>query len=108
ARPDGGRHDCSEITGRGEGPLATTGHDGTRDAAREALLAERRHDFRQLALIDLCEPLRGGDAASGIHAHVEGTVVREAEAARRIVELWRGDAEIEEGAVETATRLDRH
>ena len=35
----------------------------------------------------LCKPLRSGNAAARIHAHVERRVVTEAEAARRVIEL---------------------
>jgi hypothetical protein len=48
----------------------------------------------------LIEPLPRRHATRRIHAHVQWAVLQEAESARRIVDLRRGDAEIEEKAVD--------
>jgi hypothetical protein len=55
------------------------------------------------------EECRGRLAARGIHPHVERTVGTEREAARRIVDLRRGNAEVEERAVDAldAARRER-
>ena len=46
-----------------------------------------------------CEPYRGGKAAGGVHSHVERTLLFAGEAALRVVELHRGDAEIGEDRI---------
>jgi hypothetical protein len=45
------------------------------------------------------EPLRGGEPTLRVHPHVEGTIDREREAAGRIVDLHRRDAEVREEEV---------
>ena len=71
-----------------------------RDAAREALLAVLEDRIREIALVGLGDEIGGGVAAAAIHAHVERLVALEAEAAPRLVELHRRDAEIGERAVD--------
>ena len=51
------------------------------------------------------DDIGGAQALARRHAHVERSVLHEAEAARGIVELRRGDAEIEQDAVELEARL---
>ena len=46
------------------------------------------------------EDVGGGGAGRRVHAHVEGRVLRVGEAAVRLVELHRGDAEVEEDALD--------
>jgi hypothetical protein len=73
--------------------------DRARDVAGKTLLAERRDDLREVALggrIDEIGRARPGAA----HAHVERPVVAEREAAFGLIELHRGDAEIEQDAID--------
>ena len=46
--------------------------------------------------------MRGTDATSGVHAHIEGAVVEEAEATLGVIQLRRGNAEIEQDAIDSA------
>src|SRR5258708_9590944 len=73
--------------------------DGARDARRVAFLAEFTENADQLVEWCAVDHVRGADPLAGGHAHVERTVLHEAEAACRIVDLRRGDAEVEENAV---------
>jgi hypothetical protein len=52
-----------------------------------------------LALIGALEKLRSGLAAAGVHAHVQRRIEAKTEAARRLVDLRRTDAQIEQHAV---------
>ncbi len=81
------------------GACAARLDDGAGNGARLALLAEQENDVGEVALA------RGGDHVGRVragcaHAHVERTVEAEREAARRLIELHGGDAEIEHDAVD--------
>src|SRR5260370_28380541 len=76
--------------------------DLARDLPREPLFAKRIEDPRERLLVPLVEPLRERPSARWIHAHVERPSLAEGEAARRIVELRRGDAEVHQRAVHLA------
>ena len=84
--------------GLNRGELARGG-DGAGDRTRAALLAQGRDNRGKLALRcrgnHLC---RGRSAAA--HAHVERTVVTEGKPPLRLVELHRGNAEIEHHAID--------
>ena len=73
--------------------------DGAGNGAGMALLAERRDDGGKVAL-----GCRGHDIGRGrsvaAHAHVEGTIAAEGKSALGLVELHRGDAEVEDDAVD--------
>src|SRR6185437_11467596 len=64
------------------------------------LIAELLEDEGELALIRAVEQTRATRRGVGAHAHVERRAFPEGEAAQRIVELMRGDAEIEHDAIE--------
>ena len=57
------------------------------------------YDLPNFLLGCLRQPLASREPAARVHAHVERRVVTEAEAARGVVELRRGDAEVEQDAV---------
>ena len=67
--------------------------------AREALLAERRDDGGKIALGRRVDHV-GGARPVAAHAHVERAVLAEGKSALGLVELHRGDAEIEHDAVD--------
>ncbi len=67
-------------------------------AAGQLLLAVLLEDPAQLELAVLGDYLGGGDAAGGVHPHVERGVLGVGEAALGEVELHRGDAEVEQDA----------
>ena len=81
------------------GASARASHDRARDVAGEALLAERRDDLREVALGGRIDQI-GRARARAAHAHVERAVVAEREAALGLIELHRGDAEVEQDAVD--------
>ena len=68
--------------------------------AAEALLAVLPQHVGDLVFRGAGQPFGGALAAFRVHAHVERTVVAEAEAAFGDVELRRGHAQVEEHAVE--------
>ena len=78
-------------------------HDRARHRAGVALLAERRDDGGKIALGGVRHHV-GGARPVAAHAHVERTVETEREAALRLVELHRGDADVEQHAVDGASR----
>src|SRR5262245_590487 len=65
------------------------------------------YDLPNLLLRRTGKPFRGRNAATRVHAHVERRVVAETETAGRVVELGRGDAEIEQDAVGTGDSRPR-
>ncbi|MNC50010.1 hypothetical protein D3C75_992270 [compost metagenome] len=94
--------DFCQVTGALEWlDVATFGHS-TGHAAGETLFAvflEHPGDFFHGRGVD---EFGGADATGRIHAHVQRTVVEEAEAALRVVELWRGHAKIQQHAADLA------
>ncbi len=80
-----------------------------RHPAREALFSESGDHLANLVDARTSEPRGDRLAACRVHAHIERTVGPEAEAARRIVELRRGDAEVEQNTpARAAARVSRH
>src|SRR4029077_3131650 len=69
--------------------------DRARDRPGEALFAERCDDRRKISLGRSIQQI-GGARSLAAHAHVDWAVVAEGESALRLVELHRGDAEIEQ------------
>ena len=74
------------------------GDDGAGDPPRGALLAEVKQNVGDRRLILLAEDV-GGRTAACPHAHVEGSVEAQREAARRLVELHRGNANVEHNSI---------
>ena len=70
----------------------------TARAPRVALFAKRGDNGRKLALGCPCHDVGRGRSGAA-HAHVERTVVAEGKPARGLVELHRGDAEVENHAI---------
>ncbi len=91
---DRGAHDLGQLAGAANRRMLARRDDRPRDAAGEALLAERADHPGQLVLgkpgdeVGRALPLRA-------HAHVERSVEPERKAALRGIELQRRDAEIE-------------
>ena len=75
------------------------GDDRARDPARRALLAVALEDRRKGRFVGLVDQL-GGAQALARHPHVERAVGGEGKAALRVLELVRGQAEVEHDAVE--------
>ena len=91
---------------RFERPGSAVGDDGARDARRQSLLAEFSKYANQLGFGGAVDHVGGARALILVHAHIERPVVHEAEAAGGVVELRRGDAQIEQHAVEFEAGLD--
>ena len=87
------------------------GRDLPRDFRRVRLVGVLHEHALDLLARHLREPLGGGDAGRGVEPQVERAVLLVGEAARGIVELHGGDAEIREHEVERADfrreRVDR-
>ena len=98
-RMDDGR----QLAGGGDRAGLAGAHDGAGNAARGALLAIFPEDSGKLALVEAHHNV-GGRVAALRHAHVERPVEAEGEAAFRLVELGRADAEIKGDAVEADVR----
>src|SRR6185437_5955586 len=75
----------------------------------ETFFSECRDHLANLVDARTSEPRGDRLTACRVHAHIERTVGPEAEAARRIVELRRGDAEVEQNTpAVAAARVCRH
>ena len=98
ARPYGARDQGGERRGAREGLLAARRDDRLGHAPRETFLAEGGDHLAYLVDARPSEPCRDGFAARRVHTHIDRAVSAETEAAPRIIELRRGNAEIEEHA----------
>src|SRR3989304_3414097 len=78
---------------------ATT-DDGAGDAAARPLLAQTPQDGGELGFARLVDPVGGRPLRPRPEAHVQGRLDAEAEATRRARQLHRGEAEVEEDAVD--------
>ncbi len=96
----GNRDHFGEISGPFERPLLTALHDGAGHPLGEALFAIFLEDPGDFLFGGVGDELRCADALAGIHAHVQGTIVEEAEAALGIVELRRRHAKVEQDAID--------
>ena len=83
---------------RGERLCLAVGDDGARDPASGALLAEVKQNVGDRPLVLVAQDV-GGRTAAAPHAHVEGSVEAEREAARRLVELHRRNPDVEHDSV---------
>ena len=97
-RPDHARHDLGERR-RGLDRAFPPGlDDGAGHRPRAALLAVMVDDVGQRRLLGAIDKV-GGALAGALHAHVQGPIVAEREAAVGLVDLHRGDADIEDDGV---------
>ncbi len=80
----------------GERLLVALAHDGGHDPLGLLLLAVSAQDPDEFAGRVGVEDLGGADAGRLVHAHVEGGVLGVGEAAVGLVELHRGDTEVEQ------------
>ncbi len=97
-------HDAGEFAGRLQ---RAGGNDRARDAARLAFFAIGIEHIGNRLLVRRIEEI-GGTLALLAHAHVERAVGREGEAAMRLVELHRRDADIHHHAVDLRDPRCRH
>ena len=89
-----------EAGGGGEGLLLALPDDGGGDAAGEPLLAVLAQDPLELGGVVGVEDLGRGDAGALVHPHVQRRVVAVGEAPLGLVQLQRGDPEVEEHGVD--------
>src|SRR5690606_35891307 len=90
-----------EITRALERPDRAALLDHAGDAAGMALLAIEAEDAGKIARLEAVDHV-GRARTLALHAHVERAVVTERKAALRLVELHRGDAYVEDDAVDLA------
>ena len=83
-----------EFQRRGERLCLAIGDNGARDSARGSLLAEMKQNVGDRRLVLVAQNV-GGRSAATPHAHIEGRVEAQREAARDLVELHRRNADIE-------------
>ena len=81
-----------------KGCSSPVGDDGAGDAAGGALLAEMKENVGDRGLVLVAQDV-GGRAPVSLHAHVEGRLEAQREAARRLVELHRRNPDVEHDAV---------
>ena len=97
----------SRVRSIGRSRLAATMACATRRAKRSS--PESGDHLANLVDARTSEPRGHRLTACRVHAHIERTVGPEAEAARRIVELRRGDTEVEQNTpASAAARVSRH
>ena len=92
----------AELVSCRERPAGPAAHDRRGDARGLGLLAELGEDPPQRAVVPGVHDVGGRDGEPWIGAHVEGSARVEAEASGIVGQLDRGEAEIEEDAVELA------
>ena len=98
----GGSDDLREPGGAGDGCPAPFADDGRGDAPGMALFAIAENRLGDFVLGGAVEPLGGADSAARVHAHVERAIAAETEAPVLVLKLRRGQAEIENHAVDAA------
>ena len=91
--------DVGELRGRVDRRLGARLDDGAGDWRAKTLLAEYEDDVGEIALAGGVHDV-GGARPLAAHAHVERPVEPEREAALGLVELHRGDADVEHDAVD--------
>ena len=92
------RDEPGKLERRGERLCLAVGDDGARDSARGALLAEIKQNIGDRRLVFVAQDV-GGRTAGSSHAHIEGRVEAEREAARGFVELHGGHPDVERDPV---------
>ena len=104
ARADGLGHDLSEPPGRVDGALRASRNNRSCNRLSKPFFTMVAEDLRQFGGGGTGDEVGGRFADVGIHPHVERTVVPERESAPRVVDLRRGDAEVEQHAVDGVER----
>src|SRR5205823_3204088 len=94
---DRGAYDIGEFAGAANGSTPARRDDGSCDAPCVAFLAEITDQLGEIALLETGYQI-GGARPIPSHAHVERAVEAERKAAVGIVELLRGDADVERDA----------
>jgi len=101
-RPDGRSHDSGKFPGPPERPSSPSSNNRLCNLFQQTVL---RHSLRlplNLSLVRPLQPFRRSRAAGRVHAQSNGPSLSKTEAATRVVELRRGNAEIEEHSVDLA------
>ena len=91
-------YELRQLTRTQDGRLLALTHDGIGDTTGVALFAEFSNHALQLRLCRHCEPLRSRKSGRRIHAHVEWAILRKTETPLWLIELRRGNAQIEQNA----------
>ncbi|MCY1235978.1 hypothetical protein D9M72_486120 [compost metagenome] len=92
-----------KVAGRLEGLLGPALLDCAGNAARLLLFAEKTEDADEIGDLGTVDDI-GGRNARGRHAHVERPLLLEGEAALCLIDLHRGNADIEHDAVQPLGR----
>jgi hypothetical protein len=93
-------HEFPQIGGVIEGTYLSFLEDGSDNRLGPRLLSKNTDSVKQLIPQPLVEEPFGRGGTAGVHAHVERTVVPEGKPSSRIVELERGDSQVEKDTVD--------
>ena len=104
ARADGFAHDLRELPRAFDGPVRARCRNCSCNRLSKPFFTIVADNLRQFAHRRAGYKFRGGLAARRVHPHVERTVVPKREAARCVVDLRRGDSEIEQNSVDLRER----
>ena len=96
ARADRATHDLGKVACGPQRPLAPCRNNRCCNCLSKPFFPIGANHLPELFFVGAREVLRSGLAARGVHAHVERSLAREAETARGVVELGRGDAQIQQ------------
>ena len=85
--------------GEGAGALELLFGEGGGEEGGAGFVGVVAEEGGELLLVEFGDEVGGGDALVGVHAHVQGAFLFEAEAAGRVVDLHGGDAEVGEDEI---------
>jgi len=94
-----------ELGGRGEGILQTIPDDGMGYLLGFRFFTIVEKDSSQGFLVPGIDDLCRCQAVEGVHAHVQGALMAMRETTFGLIEVWRGDSEVEEEAIEAYSLL---
>ena len=104
ARADGLRHECRQLPGAVDGFARACRRNCSCNRLSRPFFTIVAQYLRQFAHRGAGKEFGSGFAARRVHPHVQRTVVAKGKAARRVVDLRRGDSEIEQHAVDLRER----
>ena len=93
------RHELRQLAGCIDGCRFALRHDGAGDLATKPLFTIIFNHLVYLLLIRHSQPFSGRLTAGGVHAHIQRRIEAEAESARALINLWRGNTQIKQRTI---------